>query len=190
VKVIPNKDEADEDEDASIPFGSSAGEGKKFPLTCQTPFVACRMESLKNLAVGVPVALTAVLLALSLPKRKKLSQRDHLVAGWYLFNGVIIHIFLDGLVGFGGQVPYLYEKYCELDKRYAGTGESSVMMISLVELTIMGPLCLAVFYAYYQGKRWRHVLEVLTCGIQIFGTVSFYLCSHSFISWLSWLTWI
>ena len=46
--------------------------------------------------VMVPVGLLIIVLTASLPKSRRLSLRDSLVAFWYLFNGIIIHIFLDG----------------------------------------------------------------------------------------------
>ncbi len=46
--------------------------------------------------VFVPVILLAAVLHFSLPTVRTLSLRDKLVAFWYLFNGVIIHVFLDG----------------------------------------------------------------------------------------------
>jgi hypothetical protein len=46
--------------------------------------------------VLVPVGLLITVLTASLPKSRRLSARDSLVAFWYLFNGIVIHIFLDG----------------------------------------------------------------------------------------------
>jgi len=47
--------------------------------------------------VLVPLTLLIVVLSASYTKAKKrLSLHESLVAWWYLFNGVIIHIFLDG----------------------------------------------------------------------------------------------
>jgi hypothetical protein len=46
--------------------------------------------------VMVPLGLLILVLTASLPKSHRLSLRDSLVAFWYLFNGIIIHIFLDG----------------------------------------------------------------------------------------------
>lgn len=88
--------------------------------------------------VWVPVGLLVLVLSISLPKSRRLSLRDSLVAFWYLFNGIIIHIFLDGcvsprdfficgqdfthlseicrLVGFARRVPFLFNLYCILDK--------------------------------------------------------------------------
>lgn len=92
--------------------------------------------------VWVPVGLLVLVLTVSLPRSRRLSLRDSLVALWYLFNGIIIHIFLDGyvlepfslvqqhssvalelidvlvvsLVGFARRVPFLFSLYCILDK--------------------------------------------------------------------------
>merc|ERR1712000_795742 len=119
--------------------------------------------------VMVPLGLLILVLTASLPKSHRLSLRDSLVAFWYLFNGIIIHIFLDGLVGFARRVPFLFSLYCTLDKRYEHA-ESAVMMISITELLIMGPLCI---FLYYRNRSWRAPLELVVCAIQIFGTIVF-----------------
>jgi hypothetical protein len=54
--------------------------------------------------VLVPVGLLVIVLTASLPNSRRLSLRDSLVAFWYLFNGIIIHIFLDGCVLCCGRV--------------------------------------------------------------------------------------
>eukprot|EP01089_Gocevia_fonbrunei_P012796 TRINITY_DN3117_c0_g1_i2.p1 TRINITY_DN3117_c0_g1~~TRINITY_DN3117_c0_g1_i2.p1 ORF type:complete len:108 (+),score=2.58 TRINITY_DN3117_c0_g1_i2:273-596(+) len=45
------------------------------------------------------------------------------------------------------------------------------MIISAIELFIMNPLCLLVSYAIIQNKWWRAPLEIVTCTLQIMGTL-------------------
>jgi len=47
------------------------------------------------------------------------------------------------LIGTTGMGPkYLADEYAVLDSRYWPTKDSGVMIISLIELIIMGPLCI------------------------------------------------
>jgi len=123
--------------------------------------------------LGLPLLLWIVAIVTSKPsKEHPLSQFDWWVSQWFLFNGTIIHILLDGLVGMVGRVPFLHSKYCELDKRYC-IREESVMVISALELVVMGPLCLFLYYAIQTNKSFRHPLQILVSTIQATGCIIF-----------------
>jgi hypothetical protein len=47
-----------------------------------------------------------------------------------------------------------------LIRRYE-KAESAVMMISITELLIMGPLCIFLYYAYHRNKYWKAPLELV-----------------------------
>lgn len=103
------------------------------------------------------------------------SASDDWVARWYLLNGWVIHILLDGLTGvFKAHPTYAYH-YDALDKRYGsefGTVEGSyVHIISSLELFVYGPMCIYLYYAIHHRRPERDVLEVATCVCQLFGTV-------------------
>eukprot|EP01137_Pigoraptor_chileana_P035238 Opistho-2@28965 len=123
-------------------------------------------------AVLVPIVLTLGTLAISLPAKARLGFGGKLVAFWFLFNGAIIHIFLDGLVGLVHRMPVLSELYNVLDKRYHGH-DPSVVLISALELFFMGPACLLLFYAILQNKSYRHPLQIIVCAVQVMGTYIF-----------------
>ncbi|KAL6062216.1 Cholestenol delta-isomerase [Balamuthia mandrillaris] len=120
----------------------------------------------------VPLLVAGVVLKLSLPAASPLNLREKLAVGWHLMNAILIHMFLDGFVGFLHRIPTLYRLYCDLDKRYL-IDEPSVMIVSGVELFLMSPLCLLTVHAICQRKKWRHLLEIVLCVIQIFGTIVF-----------------
>ena len=45
--------------------------------------------------------------------------------------------------------------------------------MSLVELFLAGPLCLAVYLAYYTGSSYRRPLEIVTAVCQLYGAIAF-----------------
>lgn len=105
----------------------------------------------------------------------KLSFGQRCLARWYLLNGVIIHILMDGLVGVFKANRLFAENYAKLDKRYGdalGTfNGSTVHIVSLMELLVKGPICILLYRAYYRGSANRDVLEFFTCVTQVYGTI-------------------
>jgi hypothetical protein len=105
----------------------------------------------------------------------KLSYRDRMLARWYLLNGVIIHMLMDGLVGVFKVNKYFAVQYGMLDRRYGDPlGEfngSAVHIVSLLELLVKGPICVLLYYCIHKGSRHRDALEFFTCITQAYGTV-------------------
>lgn len=105
----------------------------------------------------------------------KLAASKRMLARWYLLNGVIIHILMDGLVGvYKANQPFATQ-YAKLDKRYgADVGTflgSAVHIVSAMELFVKGPLCILLYIAYHHNLSIRDPLELITCATQIYGTV-------------------
>ncbi|XP_032233045.2 uncharacterized protein LOC5508329 isoform X1 [Nematostella vectensis] len=93
------------------------------------------LEDIEDPVNLVPVSLVVLCLAVA--------GRPRGLAWWAMFNGCIIHCWMDGIVGMFGRGPkWLVIEYGKLDSRYWPTKDSLVMMICAVELLIMGPLCL------------------------------------------------
>ncbi|ORC89955.1 putative 3-Beta-hydroxysteroid-delta(8), delta(7)-isomerase [Trypanosoma theileri] len=96
-------------------------------------------------------------------------------ARWYLLNGVVIHILMDGLVGVFKVNTLLAKNYAKLDVRYGTelgdfTG-SAVHVISLMELCIKGPVCILLYRAYQTHSPHRDALEFFSCVSQAYGTI-------------------
>ncbi|EKF39759.1 3-Beta-hydroxysteroid-delta(8), delta(7)-isomerase, putative [Trypanosoma cruzi marinkellei] len=100
---------------------------------------------------------------------------ERMRARWYLLNGVVIHIFMDGLVGVFKASTLLARNYAKIDKRYgAALGNfegSAVHVVSLMELFVKGPLCILLYRAYQTHSRHRDALEFFSCVTQAYGTV-------------------
>jgi len=107
----------------------------------------------------------------SIPIKGSLKKNDKLVAGWQFLNGLVIHLLLDGMVGYCGAFPSLQASFFELDKRFIDG--AAARTIALMELLFYTPLCLVTFYAICQRMWWRHLINIITCTVQITGTFVF-----------------
>lgn len=119
-----------------------------------------------------------------LPNKAPLSFWEAKTAQWYLMNAVFIHFLMDGLSVFRG-VPELHDLYYLLDARYRG--DPTVDMLSLLELGLMAPMCIALYYAVHARAPWRHPLQLMTSAVQLFGTLMYVGTElHSFagVHWL------
>ncbi|KEG05822.1 putative 3-Beta-hydroxysteroid-delta(8), delta(7)-isomerase [Trypanosoma grayi] len=143
----------------------------------QADVVAYLTEPAMLFAAAVLVATVA---EAKLARRRQrrpvpLSLRERVRARWYLLNGVVIHVLLDGLVGVFKASTLLARNYAKLDARYAAalgsfTG-SAVHIVSLMELCVKGPLCLLLYRAYQTNSPHRDALELFSCVTQAYGTV-------------------
>jgi hypothetical protein len=107
--------------------------------------------------------------------QQRLSSFDSWRARWYLLNGVIWHLYFDGLVGAFKVNEASAIVAGKVDKRYAaplgdksGAGIHSVMF---VEMLIMAPMCFFTYFAFYRFKKYRATLEVVTSSLQAMGTI-------------------
>lgn len=119
--------------------------------------------------------LATVFVTKKMGKTVKLSKGERMRARWYLLNGAIIHILLDGLVGAHKINPLMVRSYNRLDARYGfevGNFDGALVhIVSAVELYLKGPVCLALYYAFHRGSPHRDVLEFFTCVTQAYGTI-------------------
>eukprot|EP00462_Mataza_sp_D1_P004469 CAMPEP_0175104652 /NCGR_PEP_ID=MMETSP0086_2-20121207/9883_1 /TAXON_ID=136419 /ORGANISM="Unknown Unknown, Strain D1" /LENGTH=249 /DNA_ID=CAMNT_0016380141 /DNA_START=113 /DNA_END=862 /DNA_ORIENTATION=- len=109
-------------------------------------------------------------------------------ATWFLLNGGIIHVMMDGLTGgYGlshGFLPLMFQNYQLLDNRcrenvaFSAGGPSPgaipvAVLVFRLELYCMAPLCFFTYFAYALRKPWRAEMAVITLVFQILGTVFF-----------------
>ena len=108
-------------------------------------------------------------------KNVKLTAAERQRARWYLLNGIVIHILMDGLVGTFKVNRLFAENYAKLDRRYGaelGSFQGSVVhIVSGMELFVKGPICLLLYRAYHRGSAHRDALEFFTCVTQVYGTI-------------------
>lgn len=97
--------------------------------------------------------------------------RHTTLAWWALFNGCIIHCWMDGVIGTTGRGPkWMVVEYGKLDARYWKTKDPTVMMVSYIEMAIMGPLCILWYRAIVKDLWWRHFMSIITSTFQLMGT--------------------
>ena len=135
----------------------------------------------KAVLAGAAFAAAAALVAGDYPA---LPDADRRSANWYLANGAIIHIAMDGLTGGYGCLPLMNDNYEKLDNRANGWGavgtngltEDAVSVAYVVfrsELYIMAPLCFLTYIAHYARSPYRPSLAIVTLSAQLWGTVMF-----------------
>jgi cholestenol delta-isomerase len=109
-----------------------------------------------------------------LKPKLKLNSDEEFSHVWFVTNGSIIHIFLDGMIGFFRLSTPLYSAYCLLDKRF-NERNSVVLLVCLLEIFVMGPLCLYVGRKFADGTDviFRDVLVIIVSVLQIMGTIFF-----------------
>lgn len=92
-------------------------------------------------------------------------------ARWYLLNGLIIHGYLDGLIGAFRVNKLLTQQYNIVDKRFGAaptSGEGSALfMVSSLELFLYAPLCVWLYVAFYRKAAYRSKLEVCVSTLQL-----------------------
>jgi len=96
-----------------------------------------------------------------------------LLANWFLWNGAIIHVTMDGLTGGYHFLPLLDKHYRKIDKRF-DTDEAYSWVITQVELFIEAPLCFLTYRALVKKHPSRYILVILTCFTQWAGAVVFF----------------
>ena len=64
------------------------------------------------------VPLACIIVSLTGITKIKQSAYESFGQTWFIVNGAIIHIFLDGLIGCLGNCPPLVRVYSVLDNRY------------------------------------------------------------------------
>ncbi|XP_031554026.1 probable 3-beta-hydroxysteroid-Delta(8),Delta(7)-isomerase [Actinia tenebrosa] len=96
------------------------------------------------------------------------------LAWWAMFNGCLIHIYMDGIVGIFGRGPkWLVEQYGKLDVRYWQTQDPMVMTISAVEMVIMTPLCIIWYHSIVQKRWYCHAIAIMTSTFQLMGCIMY-----------------
>eukprot|EP01096_Ripella_sp_DP13-Kostka_P006319 TRINITY_DN2265_c0_g1_i1.p1 TRINITY_DN2265_c0_g1~~TRINITY_DN2265_c0_g1_i1.p1 ORF type:complete len:257 (-),score=145.04 TRINITY_DN2265_c0_g1_i1:39-758(-) len=92
---------------------------------------------------------------------------------WFLFNGAIIHITMDGLTGGYHFLKLLDNHYTKLDQRFRDD-ETTSWLITQVELFIMAPLCLLTYRAIVKASSWKYPFIILTSTFQLIGAIFFF----------------
>jgi len=115
---------------------------------------------------------------------RKLTWSESLIANWYLWNVVVIHVMLDGLCGAHGFGGIMNNNYRILDKRYrpdlvgqtlGPTSGDRALVYTLNEMELFGHslMCLFAFYGVCYKTRWRHGAECIALVTQAVGAVCF-----------------
>lgn len=114
------------------------------------------------------------------------SASQRIEAGWYLFNGCIIHVMMDGCAGGGWfdskegggwGMKLLNANYQVLDKRFARLAPEGEIAIATVvtqtELFCHSILCLIAYVGICKRAKWADVVAMMALSFQLFGAIVF-----------------
>lgn len=98
--------------------------------------------------------------------------REKWIAEWFLHNGGVIHLAMEGVAaGWGGWVE-VYKSYRLIDRRF-DLSWNSVFFITQLELFVWTPLCLLTYISFVRQSRHRYLLAILTSALHVVGTILF-----------------
>jgi hypothetical protein len=97
---------------------------------------------------------------------------DRWAAEWYWWNAWLYHMTMDGASGSFRLVPVVVNQYDMLDLRFPNR-HVVPWCIGVVELFIMGPLCLVTLWAILKRNAMRFPLELVTSSFHLFGMILF-----------------
>jgi len=114
----------------------------------------------------------------------QLAHVDSLVTSWFLHNGGIIHLAMEGISGGWHAWKEIDHPYRIIDNRFNNDVPYSeggphpdaalgVFIITQLELFMWTPLCMMTVIALTRGNKYRYLLAIVTSVCQIIGTVFF-----------------
>ena len=109
-------------------------------------------------------------------RQRDVSEEERSWALWHLTNATWWSFGCDVLSGLFGIVPILSRHYETIDIKHTDpTKRSGLDAVYLCELFVHVPTAWIVFYGYGTRAPWTRTLESFLCGVQIIGTVAYYL---------------
>lgn len=158
------------------------------PLLACSPFIeysdlsprGCDLPTyFSNPAFIVSTVLCILFVYVTQSDGKKISKADRRAAHWYVVNAFIFKSIMDTWSGTLQSWPMMTAQYNALEPRYImpfSKPESlPVHLTSILELTVMTPLCLATYWGLHRQTGWRYTIEAITATLQATGTYYFYL---------------
>ena len=95
----------------------------------------------------------------------KLTPKERFSAYWYVINGAIIHIMMDGAVGgFDCFQPLAY-LYRHMDTRFVERDDLTIL-VTWVEFFFMGPACLYLARLYVSTRSMKR--EIFSIIVSVF----------------------
>lgn len=118
------------------------------------------------------------------PDPDTMTKYEIYAAGWYLWNGCICHVMLDGMAGGNWGNHLMNANYRLLDLRFnwedrgtAGGPHASdvaaALTVTQTELWCHSTLCLFAYVGYCRDSAWKQEIGILALAFQLFGAIVF-----------------
>lgn len=118
------------------------------------------------------------------PDPESMTWYETYAAGWYLWNGCICHVMLDGMAGGNWGNALMNKNYRQLDLRFnyeqkgtaGGPHPSDVaaaLTVTQTELWCHSVLCLFAYVGYCRDAKWKQEIGILALAFQLFGAIVF-----------------
>jgi hypothetical protein len=115
----------------------------------------------------------------------RFSFAERCAAGWYLWNGCICHLMMDGMAGGpngGWGLKVMHENYAILDRRFDEASTTAIAsdvavgtVVTQTELVFHAGLCLAAYVGLASRKGWADGVGLVALSFQLFGAFVFIL---------------
>ena len=139
-----------------------------------------QLDLSKEYLTHPPIVITVILwLLIEIIAAVSSKSKTSITARWYLINAIFFHGLLDPICGIFQAGGLMSQQYAILDKRYTLPFDHEgliVHLVSLLELVLMAPICLLIYYGYHQNyknstdKIWIYCLEIIVSTLQLTGT--------------------
>ena len=113
----------------------------------------------------------------------RFSYAERCAAGWYLWNGCICHLMMDGMAGGpngGWGLKVMHDNYAILDRRFDESSTTAIAsdvavgtVVTQTELIFHSTLCLAAYVGLATRKGWADGVALVALSFQLFGAFVF-----------------
>lgn len=124
---------------------------------------------------AIPILIAYYYIAFLLFHLPPQTETECWIAAWFLHNGGVIHMAMEGLGAGWNLWNAVHDSYQLIDKRFSFShpDDFNAFLITQLELFVWTPLCFATVIAFFFNLQHRYVLSIITSVCQIVGTIFF-----------------
>jgi len=160
------------------------GNEKDMSLTVSLPSVDTIVNYFNDLGFLIMLIVALFGYICVIPSKAKLTYNESLVANWYLWNCVLVHVGIDGLCGGFGYLSLMNDNYKLLDRRFryelidkpngpSLSDAAGAKLVVNIEITMHSVLTFLAYIGVCYKKPWRQGVELIALTFQLFGALLF-----------------